>query len=303
MKISAGKKDTGKRVSRLRRKDQISAWLFMVPGILATLWLRYYPIARAAYMSLFNYDPVSPPGQFVGLKNYMNLFKTDFYWQAWANTFVFMLLTLVLVFWVPLVQAIFLNELNRGRKFFTTVYLLTTLIPMSVNVIIWKWIWNPEYGVANSLLQLFGGDPQLWLSNPDLTKFCIVFPGIVGGGVNVLLYLAAIQSIPGEIYEAAALDGCIGWKKVTRIILPNIRFIIVIQLVLTCISAMQILDVPFQYASGGPSGASTSMGVYIYNAVYTDLSYGKATAASITLFVVIAVLTVVQMRLDRSEAS
>ncbi|MEG1126722.1 MAG: sugar ABC transporter permease [Oscillospiraceae bacterium] len=292
-----------KKLSPLARKERLSAWIFLIPGILATIWLRYYPIGKAFYMSLFNYDAVSPPGKFVGIKNYLNLFKTDFYWEAWGNTFVFLLLTLALVFWVPLVQAIFLNEINKGRKLFTTIFLLTTLIPMSVNVIVWKWIWNPEYGVANQIFSFFGANAQLWLSNPDLTKFCIVFPGIVGGGVNVLLYLTAIQGISPQIYEAAALDGCVGYKKVTHIILPNIRFIVVIQLVLTCITTMQILDAPFQFASGGPSGASTSMGMYIYDAVYKDLSYGKSTAASVTLFVIIAILTVLQMKLDNSEAA
>lgn len=292
----------GFRLTVTRRK-YLTAVLFMLPGILAAIWLRYYPIGQAFYMSLFNYDPVSPPGTFVGLQNFFNLFHTQFYRQAWINTFVFLGLTVVLVFWVPLVQAIFLNEIMKGRKLFTTVYLITTLIPMSVNVIIWKWIWNPEYGLANQIFQFFGGNAQLWLSNPELTKFCIVFPGIVGGGVNVLLYLAAIQGISPQIYEAAALDGCVGWQKIRYIILPNLRFIIVIQLILTCISGMQILDVPFQFASGGPSGVSTSMGIYIYNSVYTDLSYGKSAAASVTLFVIIAILTVLEMKLDKSEAA
>lgn len=174
---------------------------------------------------------------------------------------------------------------------------------MSVNVIVWKWIWDPDYGIANQIFKFFGGDAQMWLSNPDLTKFCIVFPGIVGGGVNVLLYLTAIQGISKDIYEAAALDGCVGWRKVVHIILPNIRFIVVIQLVLSCITTMQILDVPYQFTSGGPSGASTSLGIFIYNSVYTDLNYGKSAAASVTLFVVIAILTVLQMKLDKSEAA
>lgn len=299
-----GKKKTAPTLHlTVKRKKYITAVLFMLPGILAAIWLRYYPIGKTFYMSMFNYDPVSPPGIFVGFKNFIDLFRTGFYWEAWKNTFIFLGLTLVLVFWVPLVQAIFLNEIMKGRKLFTTIYLITTLIPMSVNVIIWKWIWNPEYGLANQIFQFFGGNAQLWLSNPELTKFCIIFPGMVGGGVNVLLYLAAIQGISPQIYEAAALDGCVGWQKIAHIILPNLRFIIVIQLILTCISGMQVLDIPFQFASGGPSGTSTSMGIYIYNSVYTDLSYGKSAAASVTLFIVIALLTVLQMKLDNSEAA
>lgn len=290
------------QISPLVRKQRICAWLFLIPGIITTIWLRYYPILKAFYMSLFRFDPVNPPGKFIAFKNYHNLFHTSFYWEAWGNTFAFLFLTLLLVFWVPLVQAIFLNEIMKGRKLFTTVYLITTLIPMSVNVIVWKWIWDPDYGLANQIFKFFGGNAQIWLSNPELTKFCIIFPGIVGGGVNVLLYLTAIQGISKDICEAAALDGCIGFQKVRYIILPNITFIIVIQLILSCISTMQILDLPFQFASGGPSGSSTSMGIYIYNAVYTDLNYGKSAAASITLFIIIAILTVVQMKLDKSEA-
>lgn len=293
----------GPKKHGLARRKSLSAWLFLLPGIAVTIWLRYYPIIKSFYMSLFNYDPVSPPGTFVGLQNYQNLFKTGFYWEAWGNTFAFLALTLVMVFWVPLLQAILLNEINRGRGVLSTVYLVTTLIPLSVNVVVWRWIWNPDYGVANQIFKFFGGNAQMWLSDPNLTKFCIVFPGIVGGGVGVLLYLAAIRGIPQDVYEAAAIDGCVGIRKVTRIVLPNIRFIIVIQLVLSCISTMQILDAPFQYTGGGPSGASTSMGIYIYNAVYTDLSYGKSTAASVLLFFIIAVLTLIQLKLDRSEAS
>ena len=290
-------------VSPLARRQKISAWMFLIPGILTTIWLIYYPILKAFYMSLYNYNAVDPPGRFVGLKNYEVIFNTGFYWEAWGNTFAFLFLTLVLVFWVPLLQALFLNEIMKGRKLFTTVYLITTLIPMSVNVIVWKWIWDPSYGVANQIFQFFGGDAQVWLSNPELTKFCIVFPGILGGGVNVLLYLTAIQGISSEIYEAAALDGCVGWKKIWHIILPNIRFIVVIQLILTCITTMQILDQPYQYTAGGPSGASTSMGIYIYNSVYKDMNYGKSAAAAVTLFIVIAVLTVIQQKLDHSDRS
>lgn len=287
----------------LKRRQYISALMFLIPGIVITLWLRYYPMLKTLFMSFFNYDTISPPGKYVGLKNYQALFKTNYFWEAWGNTFAFLFLTLLLVFFVPLIQAIFLNEINRGRKLFTTIYLITTLIPMSVNVIVWKWIWHPDYGIANQIFEFFGGSAQMWLSNPELTKFCIVFPGIIGGGVNVLLYLAAIQGIPQDVFEASELDGCTGWRKVTYIILPNIRFIIVIQLILSCITTMQILDVPYQYTSGGPSGASTSLGIFIYNSVYTDLNYGKATAASVTLFIVIAILTVLQMKLDKSSAN
>ncbi|MDU4737259.1 MULTISPECIES: sugar ABC transporter permease [Clostridium] len=290
-----------KKIKYKKFMGKISPFLFLLPGIIFTLWLRYIPIFKSFYMSLFRYDAINPPGEFVGLKNYANLFQTQFYWDAWKNTFVFLILSLTLVFFVPIIQALFLNEILKGKKLFTTIYLVTALIPMSVNVIIWKWIWSPDYGLANQILKFFGAEPQLWLSNPDLTKFAIIFPGVIGGGIAVLMYTAAIQGIPAEIFEAAELDGCTGFKKIRHIILPNIIFIIIIQLVLAVIGAMQILDAPYQFASGGPSGSSTSMGIFIYNAFKQDLDYGKGAAASMILFVVIAIMTIFQMKLDKSE--
>lgn len=290
-----------KKSSYLKRKDLFSAAAFLLPGIIFTVWLRYYPILQSFYMSLFTYDPVNPPGKFVGLQNYQNIFQSGFYWGAWKNTFIFLILHIGLIFFIPLVQAIFLNELTKGKKFFSTVYLTTALIPISINVIIWKWIWHPDYGLANQVLKFFGAEPQMWLSDPSLTKFAIIFPGIIGGGVGVLLYLAAIQGVSSDIYEASEIDGCTGWQKIAHITLPNIKFIIIIQLILATISTMQILDLPYQYTSGGPSGAATSMGIYIYDMVNKDLSYGKSTAAACVLFIVIGILTIVQMKLDQSE--
>lgn len=290
-----------KKVNYKKVLGRITPYLFLVPGVIFTLWLRYIPIFKSLYMSLFKYDAIDPPGKFVGFKNYISMFQTQFYWDAWKNTFVFLILTLVLVFFVPIIQALFLNEIFKGKKTFTTIYLISALIPMSVNVIIWKWIWHPDYGLANQIMKLFGAEPQMWLSNPDLTKFAIIFPGVIGGGIAVLMYTAAIQGIPTEIFEAAKLDGCDGFKKIRYIILPNIIFIIIIQLVLSVIGCMQILDVPYQFASGGPNGVSTSMGIFIYNAFKQDLDYGKGAAASMVLFIVIAIMTIFQMKLDKSE--
>lgn len=269
--------------------------------MLFTAWLKYYPILSAFVISLFKYDPISPPGKFTGLENYKSMFRMRFYWESWENTFIFLILQICMCFFIPLIQALLLNELVRLQKCLTTLYILPALIPTSVNVIIWKWIWHPDYGVANQILGFFGGAPQAWLSDPELVKFCIIFPGVLGGGLTVLLYLSAIQGVSTDIMESAALDGCTGFKKIIYIILPNIAFMIFIQLVMCVIQTMQLLDGPYMYASGGPSGASTTQGIYIYNAFQQDLNYGRGSAASIVLLVVIAVLTFAQMKLEKAE--
>lgn len=283
----------------LRKK--LTPWCILFFPMAFTLWLKYYPIFSAFFISLFKYDPINPPGKFVGFENYTGLFGMQFYWEAWKNTFIFLLLQLGMCFLIPLIQALLLNELRRLQRGLTTLYILPALIPTSVNVIIWKWIWHPDYGVANQIVKFFGGEPLSWLSDPKLVKFCIIFPGVLGGGLMVLLYLSAIQGVSSDIMESAALDGCTGFKKIFYIILPNISFMIFIQFIISVITTMQLLDAPYMYASGGPSGASTTQGIFIYNAFNQDLNYGRGSAASVVLLFVIAVLTMVQMRFEKSE--
>jgi multiple sugar transport system permease protein len=301
--VDSGNHSRHKSVAKRKKSVGVAPWLFILPGVVFTIWLRYYPICKAFIISLFKYNVMDPPGVFTGLKNYADIFVQKSYWDAWLNTFVFLALTLVITFFIPVLQAIFLSEVARGKSFFSTIYLVTAVIPVSVNVILWKWIWHPDYGIANAILQLLKLPPQLWLSDTSWTKFCIIFPGVIGGGVTVLIYFAAILGISHEIIESAEMDGCTGWKKIRYIVLPNIRFIIFMYFVMTMIFSMQIMVTPFQFTSGGPAGAATSMGIYIYNTAMKDVSYGRSNAASVILFIVVAVMTVFQMKLDKSETA
>lgn len=282
-------------------RQKMAPWLLLAAPILFTVWLKYYPIMKAVIISFFNYDPIHQPGQFVGLQNYITMFNMEFYWEAWQNSFVFLVLQLVMTFFIPIIQALFLNELRRMKSVVSTMYLLPTLIPTTINVIIWRWVWHPDYGVANQLVRFFGGEPQTWLSDPALVKFCIIFPGIIGGGINVLLYLSAIQNVSPDIMESAALDGCTGWKRIWYITLPNIRYIIFIQLIIAVSTAMQLLDVPYMFAAGGPSGASTTQGIFIYNSFNKDFNYGRGSAASVILMLVVMVMTAIQMHFENAE--
>ena len=282
-------------------RQKMAPWLLLAAPILFTVWLKYYPIMKAVIISFFNYDPIHQPGQFVGLQNYITMFNTEFYWEAWQNSFVFLVLQLVMTFFIPIIQALFLNELRRMKSVVSTMYLLPTLIPTTINVIIWRWVWHPDDGVANQLVRFFGGEPQTWLSDPALVKFCIIFPGIIGGGINVLLYLSAIQNVSPDIMESAALDGCTGWKRIWYITLPNIRYIIFIQLIIAVSTAMQLLDAPYMFAAGGPSGASTTQGIFIYNSFNKDFNYGRGSAASVILMLVVMVMTAIQMHFENAE--
>lgn len=282
-------------------KKKMIPWLFVLPGILITLVFRYYTMIQSFIWSFFNYDISNPPGTFVGLKNFQNLFIGDEFKNALINTLVYLVLGFVLTFWVPIVQALFLSQVKRGRNFFSTLYIIPAVIPGTVNIVIWKWIWQPEYGLANTILGFFNLPAQQWLSDPAWVKFCIIFPGILGGGLNVLLYLSAILGVSEDIMEASKIDCCTGLKSIWYMILPNIRFLVKIQLIMFTIGTLQIMDNIFQYTNGGPANASNSVALNIYKLYNERFDYGQGSAAAMLLLIMVAIITMIQMNLQNKN--
>lgn len=289
------------KIDPYKLKTAIVPWLFLLPGISFTLILRYYTIVQGLKLAFFKFDFSNPPGVFIGLKNFQYLFHNSSYWTAWKNTFIFLLLILVLNFCVPLIQALFLAEISRLRGLFSTIYILPAIVPLTINILLWRWIFDPTYGIANRVITLLGGQPMLWLSDIKLVKACIVLPGIIGGGISVLLYLAAILGVSEDIQEAAEIDGCSGLKRIFYIVLPNIKFIIIIQLILTTMGAFQLLDLPYQFTDGGPGDAATTVPLFIYHMFTKNFDYGQASAASVPLMLVISIITFIQLKLNKEE--
>ena len=156
-KKSAKKSCKSRKLSVQKENDTVVYFIFPMAF---TVWLKYYPIVSAFFISLFRYDPINPPGKFVGFENYVDIFHMQHYWDSWKNTFILLALQLCMCFLIPLIQALLLNELIRLQKCLTTLYILPALIPTSVNVIIWKWIWHPDYGVANQIVKFLVESPR-----------------------------------------------------------------------------------------------------------------------------------------------
>lgn len=277
--------------------------IFLLPGVFFALVLRYYPMAYGIFMSFFKWSVVDPPGEFVGLKNFISIFNQQFFWDSWKITFSFLFLILGLTFWVPIVQALSLDQMrsHKMRNFFSTVYLIPTVIPISATVVIWKWIWNRDYGFANLLLSKIGIEGINWLADPSFVRFSIIFPQIVAGGLTVLLYLAALYSVPQEQYDAARIDGASALGVLWHIKLPNIRFIIQVQLIYTIMNALQLLDLPYQMTQGGPNRLAMTVPIYIFKSFHEEHRLGKASAASFILFIVIAIFTLIQLKLNKEQ--
>ncbi|MDF2611155.1 MAG: binding-protein-dependent transport system inner rane component [Lachnospiraceae bacterium] len=287
----------------LKFKKTVLPWFFALPGLLGAFIFRYYFMFQTLRISLHDYDITKPPGDFIGLDNYIRMFANADFWNAWKNTIIFVGLYLILIFPLPILHAICLSEIKKGRGIFATIYLLPGFIPLSVLVIIWRWIWNPNnFGMANQIISSFGFPAQAWLGNPSLTKFSIIFTLIISGGFSIMLYLSAILGISNDIYEAAQIDGCSGFRKIFYITLPNIKFLVLIQLIIAIINQSQLLDLPFQLTRGGPNGASTSIAIYIFDQITGGrVEYGGAMSAAATLGLVVFIITMVQLRINNSE--
>ena len=275
-------------------------WMFVLPSFSGLLLFKYYPLMRSLFMGLFDWNILEPPGVFVGLRNYARMFFSSFFLDSLWNTVVIWLMSMLFAFWVPVVQAVFLNEIRgKSQGVFKVLYLVPMVVPGVSSILLWKWIYNPEYGLANQLLGALGLPGLMWLNDISTAKLALTLPGLIGGSTAVIIYLATIQGIPQEMYEAASLDGANFLQRALRLTLPNMKGIIEIQLVLSLSTALQLFDGPYMMTGGGPAGSTTTLAIRIYNLAFSDNDFGMASAMAAFIFTVTILLVGAQLMLRR----
>ena len=285
-----------------RRRKDIIGWAFLLPGLISFSLFKYYPISLGVFVSFFKVNIVKLPGEFIGLSNYVRAFTDNFFHNAVKNNIEFFLIILVLNFWVPIVLASLINEVRKGKVFIRTMYYIPAIAPGIAMMVLWKYIWQPDYGLANFLMRSFGLPDQLWLNDIKLVKWCMQAPGLLmGGGMNMLIYLAALQEIPEEQHESALIDGAGFLRRLRSISLPQIVPIISTMFVLSIIGAFNMFDNVKVITEGGPANATETIILYSYKQAYTFQDYGYALALSTTAFLIIFLLTFIQMRLSRED--
>lgn len=287
------------------KKHNISAAgiAFVAPAIAAFLLFKYIPLGHAFWMSLFDYKIMDPPGLFVGFRHYAQLLTSASFWKIFTNTLIFFLLYLALTFWIPIVQALFLNEIKRANRLYRVLYLAPTAVPAVAGFILWKWMYNPDFGLLNYWLSGLSLGPFNWLNDPQFVKIAIVFPGMLGGGISLLIYFSALQGISPELMEAARIDGAGPWRVMSRIMLPGIRFVIGIQFVAFVSGSFLIFDPMYVMTAGGPMNESKVLTMLVYESAFTELRFGVAGAISCIMFVVVGLMTYAQLRLSKESAN
>ena len=311
MTITAARREASSRWFSWRPSFQRSAFVpyaLISPALLCLVTFNILSIVVAAAVSLTNLDISGLADhsnvRFIGLQNYQSMFADAAFWEAARNTAFFVALGVPTLIFGSLAIAIALNWsqswLFRALRAFYFIPAITAIVAISL---IWGNIYNSQFGLLNWLLSLVGRGPVEWLSDPTIAKFSVALVAIWrGSGLDTIIFLAALQGIPSDYYEAASIDGAGEWRKIFRITLPLMRFAIFFVTVTTLIGWMQFFDEPYVLTQGGPVHATTSMSLYIYQQGFRDNEFGFASAASIVLFAIIAVVTAVQLGTRRGES-
>ncbi len=277
------------------RYKHISAWLFTIPGLFIQFFFGWFPILFAFFVGFQQYYLVKPP-DFVGTANFREVFSDPLVLTALQNTFYYAFLAIGLTFIIPIFVSILLMEMSARS---IRVMMLLWFIPVAstAGIAIWKYMYNPTLGLMNGIPTLFGMERWgiKWLDNPDLAMISLVLPGLILFGPG-LIYIAALQNVPEELYEAADLEGASFCRKIRLVTLPRLRPIIAMMLLFSIIGSMQVFELPFIMTGGGPGYATTTVVMYVYNLAFGAYNLGKATALAIVLFFIIMTLIMIQRR-------
>ena len=290
-----------------RQRSTLVPYFLITPALLCLVTFSVLSIFVALVVSLTNLDirGLADYSQvrFLGLHNYQTMFNDPAFWEALGNTAFFVAVGVPTLVIGSLAIAIALNYSRswffRALRAFYFVPAITAIVAISL---IWGNLYNSQFGLLNWLLSLVGIGPIQWLTDPTIAKFSVALVAIWrGSGLDTIIFLAALQAIPREYYEAAAVDGAGEWRQIFRITVPLMRFAIFFVTVTTLINWMQFFDEPYVLTQGGPVHATTSMSFYIYQQGFRYNEFGFASASSIVLFVIIAAVTVLQLRARQDD--
>ncbi|WP_406295445.1 sugar ABC transporter permease [Embleya sp. NBC_00888] len=278
----------------------IAAVLFLLPTVLVFGLFSWWPIIRSLVLS-FQQTNLVEPASWVGLQNYQTLLDDPLLGKAVWNTLVFTGLALLIGFPLPLFLAVLMSELRRGAGLMRVLVYLPVAVPPVVAVLMWKWFYDPDSGLFNEVLGKVGLGPYPWLQSADTAMTSLVVEATwAGAGGAVLIYLAALASVPTELYEAAELDGASVRRRLWHVTLPHMRSVLLIMMLLQVINTFQVFTEPFVLTDGGPEDSTVTVLLLIYRYAFVSGDYGSAAALSVSLAAVLAVLSAIYLRLTRT---
>jgi multiple sugar transport system permease protein len=279
-----------------------TAYLMNAPGLILFVTFTLYAIIVSLWISLHDWDLIEPDRPFIGLGNYREVMGDGAFWAAIWHTVYFTVGSVLPAMAIGLGLALLLNTQMRALGLFRAMYYLPAITPLVIAAIIWKWVYNADYGLANYYLLRLGviDDPVNWLGSRGLAMPAVIVMGIwISVGFNMIVYLAGLQAIPNELYEAADVDGASAWQRFRRITFPLVAPTTFFLLIVQTIWGMQAFDQIFVMTNGGPpgpGGATTTVVYYLWQQGFRFFRMGYASAMAYTLFALLFVVSFVQFR-------
>ncbi|MBM0742669.1 sugar ABC transporter permease [Phormidium sp. CLA17] len=279
---------------------KLTPYLFLLPALIVLSLTVFYPALQAFFLSFtrYEYDLTQPP-LWIGFKNFQRLWIDPVFWQTFRNTFLYLICVVPILVTVPLALAILVNQKLRGIQWFRAAFYVPVVISMVVAGIAWKWLYA-DNGLLNQLLRMFAVPAVPWLTSPALAIFSVMAVTVWKGlGYYMVIYLAGLQAIPQDLYEAAAIDGSDGIKKHWDITVPLMRPYLLLVAVISAISATKTFEELYIMTQGGPRNSSKTLVYYLYEQAFQNLEMSYACTIGLVMFLIILSLSILRLSLER----
>ena len=280
----------------LTAKQALFGYVILLPTVAILLVFRFLPMLQAFWISLHEYDLIRPP-RFVGLENFIDLLWDPLFLNSARVSVAYVVFSCVPVWVLSLGLAVLFNREIRARNLFRSAAFMPVVMPMVVNALVWTFMYHQD-GVVNTILGWFGIDPVPWLRSSTWALWAVIIIGIWRATpYYMVIFLAGLQAIPNEYYEAAKIDGADAWTEFRHITLPLLRPTTLLVMVMSVIVAMKVFAVPLIMTGGGPADSTRVLPLFIYQTAFEFFKMGRAAAMSVFLFAAVMVFTLFQIRL------
>jgi multiple sugar transport system permease protein len=284
-----------------------AAYFFLTPAVVSILIFFFIPVIAAFIMSFTDFDIYALASfdnvRFIGFKNYSQMFDDPLFWQSLANTAYYVVLATPLSIAVSLGAALLLNSrLIKYKGIFRLSYFIPYITTLVAVAIVWRFIYHPKFGILNYLLSLFGFQPLDWLGDPNLAMPAIVLMSVWKNfGYNMIIFIAGLQNIPEDLYEAASIEGANEWNKFKTITIPMLAPTTLFVSIITIVGFFQLFAEPYVMTQGGPLNKTLSIVGYMYQEGFRWWNMGYSASISFVLFFIILIVTILQFKLQKNR--
>ena len=286
------------KFSKSRRKDARSAYLMLLPAIILLIIFMLWPMINSAYYSLFKWNLVGDK-QFVGLDNFIYMFTKDAsFRQALINTVIYTVINMVLTLVLSMGCALLFQKTNKLSVFGRCACFIPVVVPITVMGMVWKMLYEPQFGAINNVLASIGVQGPQWLYDSKVALIAVILFNVWKEfGLYTIIFIGGLQNISKEVYESAAIDGANGWVRFWKVTLPMLRPIMYFATTILLINSFKAFDHIWVMTGGGPGNSTSTMVTYIYSKVFDNV--GLASAASLVMFAIVLFFTAIKSKFGK----